>query len=251
MSMLTDIHSHILPGLDDGADSMAFALQMADMAAESGVKDMIVTPHSYMYKGREDELSDKIDETIDLLQYQIDLENIPLRLYKGMEILADSDTPELLRKGRLLTLNSSRYALVEFDFSAQANYIKKIISDIHKAGFVPIIAHPERYDCVYRDPNLIYDLASEGTLVQVNKTSLLGGFGKRIWQIANGLISHGLVAVVASDAHSPHSRTTSMLKLQSYLNIEFSQQLCERLISENPARILNDEDIFPEDMYRF
>lgn len=234
---MIDLHSHILPGLDDGARDMQEALKMAAMAVESGVSAMAVTPHCVHGDAR------KVFEGWKLLQRQLYREEIPLKLYIGMEIFGTTETAELLRNEQLLTLNGSRYPLIEFGFYTDGEEETEILENVIQAGYRPVVAHPERYEYVQRDPELINLWHKMGCLLQINRGSLLGRFGSTAREMALALVDRGFAALVASDAHSAQMRTPWMADARQLLREEFPAGASRCLLHDNPRKILNDEDI--------
>lgn len=234
---MIDLHSHILPRLDDGSRTMAESLAMAQLAVESGVREMVATPHCAQGRARE------VYSGWLLLRETLEDAGIPLRVYPGMEILGTADTARLLQEGQLFTINGSRYPLVEFLFQATAREITDILESILQAGFLPLIAHPERYECIHRTPGCINEWKKMGCLFQVNRGSLLGRFGSTVQDMAFSLVDRGFATVVASDAHSPRMRTPWLRDVYGMLDEEFSPVAARYLLRHNPRRILKDEDI--------
>lgn len=231
-----DLHTHILPAVDDGAASIDDSLEMARVAVESGVHTIVATPHSR----REGAFASEVERLVRLLQYRLRCENIPLRVVSGMEIMAEEDTPARLAEGTLLPLNGTRYALVEFRFDADPLFIAERLCAIGEARFVPLLAHPERYDCLNEDISLAAEWQRCGALLQVNKSSLFGRFGEPIQRTAIKLLLENRVTAVASDAHSPLYRTTEMQSVVQFLEQALSPARCRALLRENPARLLAD-----------
>lgn len=238
-----DIHSHILPGVDDGAQSLEEAIAMAELAVRSGVQCMAVTPHSNQ-KGRyENYDSLPILDNYDTLRQALREEGIPLKLVRGMEIFADGELSWKIASGQVIPLNNSRYYLIEFNFGEAEWFITETIEGVCKLGKVPVIAHPERYGCVQHRPELVWHWRSMGALAQLNKGSPLGMFGAGPQACAQTLLEHGLVNCIASDAHSPRSRTPDMTRLADWLHQRFPGEYCRLLLHTNPKRILNDRTL--------
>ena len=236
---MIDLHSHILPELDDGSQSLRESLAMARMAVDSGITAMVATPHCA------DDRSWETYEAWQLLSQALSENEIPLKLFPGMEIFGTPDTVWMLREGKLFTLNGSRYPLIEFSFRSDGEEETAILRSVCKAGFRPVVAHPERYGYVQRDPRLVNRWHRMGCLFQVNRGSLLGRFGSRAQETAFELVNRGFASVVASDAHSPRMRTPWMADVQQLLTEEISAQCARVLLKENPKKILKDEEIPP------
>lgn len=242
---MVDIHAHILPGVDDGSDRTLTSLYMAEMAARSGVTDLIATPHSNQRGRFENYASPELTARFEKLKAAVAAEKIPLRLHLGMEVYATSDAPELYREGKLLTLASSRYFLVEFGVHDDVYYIQHVLRDLQDAGVTPILAHPERYQTVQALPNILYDWVMGGVHLQINKGSLAGRFGKAPFQTAVLMLSHDLASFVASDAHRADQRTPVLDETFHWLAANFSENRAHRLLSDNPKRVLQNRPLLP------
>ena len=165
---MIDLHCHILPELDDGSQSLEESLAMARMAVNSGVRAMAATPHCM------GERAEEVYGTWSLLRQALEETGVPLKLYPGMEIFGTPDTARLLREGKLFTLNGSRYPLIEFAFQSSGEEETLILRSVCRAGFRPLVAHPERYTYLQHDPEIVNRWCRLGCLFQVNRGSLLG-----------------------------------------------------------------------------
>ena len=234
---MIDLHSHILPGLDDGAQNLQDALAMARMAVDSGITAVVATPHC------SDDRRQEVYDAWLLLHDALKENEIPLRLFMGMEIFGTSETARMLYDGELLTLNSSRYPLIEFSFRSDGEEETEILRNVCKTGFRPVVAHPERYLYVQEDPRFIDRWYRMGCLLQVNRGSLMGRFGHRAQSMAAELINRGFATVIASDAHSVRMRTPWMADVKKLLTREFSGAYARQLLRDNPKKIIKNEDI--------
>lgn len=236
---MIDIHTHILPEIDDGAESLDEAYEMALMAVRSGVQALAATPHSNQSVSfMDDELQRQKMAFVELKQILLQ-ENVPLKLYRGMEIWSSIDVVEKIKLGKLLTLNQTPYALIEFAFDEEPWWIEAIIEELRGAGFVPILAHPERYFCVQDEPELLQEWRMQGALAQMNKGSILGRFGREVERTAEVLLENHLFTCIASDAHRAYTRTTDMKELHYYLHRHYSLSEQDRLLRQNPLAILH------------
>lgn len=238
---MIDIHSHILPGVDDGARTLEEALEMAEMAVRSGVKVMAVTPHSNQPEAFENYDSREVRRKYHKLKEALAEENIPLQLVRGMEIFATEDVVDMIKLKKVVSLNHSHYYLIEFAFNISPHYIERTIQNVLQSGKVPVIAHPERYYCVQDEPNYLYHWRKMGALAQMNKGSVFGRFGNYSGRTAEILLKHRLVNCIASDAHGADMRTTDMREIKLYLDRHFSEDASELLLHINPKGILLDK----------
>ena len=247
---MIDIHTHILPTIDDGAGSFDEALDMAIMAVESGVQAIIATPHSNHDVGFVNYESDHLEALFQRLCYMLNEANIPLQLYRGMELWASTDIVEKLSYGKLLTLNRTKYTLVEFAFDEEVWWIEAILKEMMLGGYIPIIAHPERYQCVQEEPNRLYEWRKMGALAQMNKESILGRLGRHTAATAELLLKHNLINCLASDAHHAYARTTDMTALNRYMENNFALGYRDLLMKTNPQAILEGQPLKMAERFR-
>ena len=169
-----DLHCHILPNLDDGAQTMDESLEMAALAASSGVHYIFATPHCNTRDPRKNYRSAPLIAAYETLQQALDDRQIPITILSGAEVLARGDFEAHLEAEDFMTLNGSRYLLTEFYFDEAPAYMEHCLQAVEAARLVPVIAHPERYFCIQRNPGLATDWAERGRILQINKGSLLG-----------------------------------------------------------------------------
>ncbi len=246
---MIDLHMHVLPGVDDGAKDIEDALEMCRIASESGVRGIVATSHGNLMPALS---AAKYKEAYRFLKQELKNEEIPIRLYIGMEIFMDADAVSQIENSELLTLNGTRYVLVEFDFGEDLWMVNEYIQMLQESGYIPVIAHAERYQFVQAHPEEVFRWVENDCVIQVNKGSLLGAFGKRERETAFSLLQHNLVHVIASDAHGTRKRTPNMTNIVRFLGDTVSPGMRKLLLSENPARILKGQDImgFPPKPYR-
>ena len=187
---MVDIHCHILPGLDDGAADMDEALVMARVAAQSGSRTIIATPHAGHAEAKAS--PEAIRAAVKSLQQQVDAAGIDLKLLPGMELLCGSRLERILHNGAYLTLAGSRYLLVEFYFDETLPAIRGMLHSIVEHGLTPVIAHPERYEAVQRDPWVAAAWMEQGYGIQINAGSLLGYLGSDAKRTGKWLVRNGL-----------------------------------------------------------
>lgn len=241
---MVDIHCHILPGVDDGAEELMDALEMARMAAQSGVRAIAATPHCNLPGvRRKNYATQEMAEQFYLLREAIRKAKIPVELLAGSEVMATPDMVEHLRQGELVTINGTRYLLTEFFFDESFQYMDRILDRIAAFGLVPVVAHPERYGVIQEQPFLVEKWFAGGYAIQVNKGSLLGRLGSRAEMAGRWLLEQGLVHVVASDAHSPLKRTPHMQEVRQLIQESVGPEYARILLERNPTRILQDKPL--------
>lgn len=241
---MIDLHCHIIPGIDDGAQSQEQALKMARLAVQSGVKTIAATPHTNLLHMFENYVSEELDAHFDAFRALLRQENIPLEIVTGGEIYFDGDVADMLRRGTVRTLGGSRYPLVEFSFRDRPMRVLDGLQSLLDAGYTPVIAHPERYIFVQHDPTgLLPIFADMGCVLQVNKGSPLGKFGETAQRVSRWMLETGLVHIIASDAHSDTVRTTWLADIRHFLRDVYGNGCPELLLERNPAHILRDEPV--------
>lgn len=240
---MIDIHTHVLPGIDDGSESMEMSLEMLSIAAESGVQTLVATPHCNIPDEYDNYADDRLNSLWNDLKSAAAEAQIPIKLCRGMEVFATEDLPELLQEHRIWTLNETDYILIEFSFGEDPAFCIDILHQCRDLGYRPIIAHPERYFFLQDDPALAYKFCIAGFGLQVNKGSLMGRFGIGPKRTADLILDHGLCACVASDAHRPYERSTYMKDLRDYMEEEYGEAYMRLLLEENPARILSGREL--------
>lgn len=234
-----DIHSHILPGVDDGSRSMEQSLDMLRTAAEHGIRGMILTPHN---KAEHRNVSvEGICRRVQELQEAAEQEMIPVKLYPGNEIFYRDGVAEMLEDGELCTLAGSRYVLVEFLPMEQFSYIRSAIYELSGCGFIPILAHVERYQCMAANLDNISYAIDRGALIQINASSVTGGMGMRGKQTVKKMLRQGLVHFVATDAHDSAKRAPLMSDCARYLEKKFGDSYAAEILYANANRLINGE----------
>lgn len=232
---IIDIHSHILPGVDDGAETLEEALGTLMEAQRQGIKSIIVTPH--YHPGRYIVTPAQISEKLELLREECKKRDICVDLYPGQECCYYSGLSEELLKGNVLTMAGSRYVLVEFEPDCLYSYLAGGLRDLQSCGYQPILAHFERYRCLHERKRL-YELKEQGVFLQMNfDTLLLGGriFYRNPWR---EVIEEGLVDYFGSDCHGTHFRPLQVQKAVRRLNTWAEPDLFEKMLYYRAANLL-------------
>lgn len=238
-----DLHCHILYGVDDGADTVFESLEMAEIAGEGGTKGIVVTPHSYATPTELNFWDADMKKRFVNLQKEIDERGIKIKLFPGQEIFGRGEFVEHLLSGELITINGSRYPLVEFPFAVRSKYVLEKMGQLLSEGFVPIIAHPERYTFVSENFDSLTELKKMGCLVQVNTGSFSGVFGHTAKNVSEKILGMRMADVVASDAHSPFVRSPLLADAHEHISEKYSTDYAERLLNRNPKLIIQNKTI--------
>lgn len=242
---MIDLHTHILPGIDDGARDLAEAIAMGRLAAADGCTVMVATPHQYHPAWPNDDRS-VIASRFDLLR---DAMAGTIELLLGAEIRVDSmllDEVERLPGGSLLPLGStdpkaaSRSLLLELERLPPNAHgeVSALLHELLVAGWQPILAHPELIPWLLADRPLLADLVARGVWLQVTATAVTGELGRQLQHVSLGLIDAGWVHVVASDCHGVARRPPGLSRARQVLDRSFGNDVAHALTFTNPARAL-------------
>lgn len=248
--MLVDVHCHILPGVDDGAQTLEDSLKMARGAVSEGITHILCTPHhnNGVYLNPKHEVISKVAE----LQAVLDEKEIPLTLFEGQEVRM---SPDLLRRisqnDILFTDLDDTYLLIEFPSMEVPMYAHRVLFELCANGYTPIIVHPERNAQIMNNPNLMIPLIEMGCLAQVTCGSYIGQFGKEVQKVAKGMIECNLVHMLASDAHNLKGRNFFTKEAYSKLEKEFGKNKVEEY-QQVVKDIVNGEQVInnPPEEYK-
>lgn len=231
-----DIHSHILPAVDDGSQSMEESMEMLAIAAENGITEMILTPHNKAERRNVSVVG--IQKRLKALQTELDKRGLPITLYSGTEIFYRNGVVELLEDGVVSTMAGSKYVLVEFQPMEDFSYIRAAVYELVSDGYIPILAHIERYECLVSKQERIKELIDRGALMQVNAATIVGKLGHKAKQQAKKLLKQRLVHFVATDAHDTGKRGPYLEECARYLNKKYGEEYTAQLLWENAWRMI-------------
>lgn len=235
MKRMIDIHTHILYGVDDGAKSMEMSLDMLQDAAKQGITDIILTPH--YRKGMFSYPVETILKHFLLLKKQA--RPIGVQLYLGSEYHVNDTMVEYLKSNRCLPMNLGKYVLAEYRESTEYDVMCRYTQELIQNGYIPIIAHIERYDCLVEYPELVAELSELGALMQLNADSILGLLGHPAKRFCHRILKHGLADFVASDAHGCQERANHLGKCCAYVEKKYGTVYAEKLFYKNAECILD------------
>lgn len=238
---MIDIHSHILPSVDDGSKDMVMSIEMAKMYLANGINKVIATPH--YIEDTDNEC--KEDNNIRLKELKKELENqgIDLEVLLGNEVLISLEIIEKLENGLIASLNNSRYVLMELPMFDIPIYTEHLIYELLLKGYVPIIAHPERNLKIIENPNILYGYIKKGALAQLNLPSLEGKYGSKIKETAKILLKHNMIHFVGTDSHSSGSRSPDVDRSLDMLRSICNRAEFRKLTSTNAECIIQDKII--------
>ncbi|MEG7379493.1 tyrosine-protein phosphatase [Bacillus subtilis] len=240
---MIDIHCHILPGMDDGASVSADSIEMARAAVHQGIRTILATPHHK--NGVYENEPAAVREAADQLNKRLIKENIPLTVLPGQEIRIYGDLERDLAERQLLSLNDTKYILIEFPFDQVPRYAERLFYELQLKGYIPVIAHPERNREIRENPSLLYHLVEKGAVSQITSGSLAGTFGKQMKAFSLRLAEANLIHFVASDAHNLKTRDFRCREALDVLEKEFGREF-PYMLTENAELLLQNQTIFRE-----
>ncbi|MEF9992385.1 MAG: CpsB/CapC family capsule biosynthesis tyrosine phosphatase [Romboutsia sp.] len=241
---MIDIHCHIIPGVDDGAKDLEESLEMAKIAQSEGIKTIINTSH---YNMEFDYImGEKLLIELDKFNNILKKKKINVDVKIGNELYYSEDFLETIESKEFYTLNNSRYVLIEFSPTRFPKQLMEIVYELKIRGYIPILAHVERYREVQDDPRIIEDAVKEGALVQINASTVLGKGSKGAVRVSELLLNSNLVHFIATDAHGSNRRRPVIRKAYDYISRKYGECMADRLFVKNPECVINNEDILLE-----
>ncbi len=234
---MIDFHSHILPNIDDGSRSLNETIHILKEAKKAGFTKIISTSHYIdgYYEANQEERTKLLNEVKENFQ--------GMELYLGNEIYITNQMTELISEKKASTINNSKYVLFELPMNTKAMDVKEVVFRLMEKGYVPIIAHPERYKYVKEDIEYVRELADMGVLFQSNYGSSIGMYGKKAQKTQKKLLQEGLIQFFGTDVHTVEHVYIKMPKILKKLRKIISEEELEQLSTVNPQKVLDNEDI--------
>ena len=238
---MIDLHCHILPHIDDGPDTLAESIRMAEVACSQGITQILCTPHHR--NGRYDNDKNSVSHSVTLLQQEFEKRHINLTLLPGQEVRLTAEILTDLAQEKLLFVDArSTYLLIEFPTMDILTFTKEVFFRLRALGKIPIIVHPERNAKFRENPDLLIPYLEMGCLAQVTAPSLVGIYGKSIQKTAKEMIRRNLVQMLASDAHGVQKRTFYMKEAYEIIRKDFGikkvtlmKQVTEDIVAGKPV----------------
>ncbi|HDR16208.1 MAG TPA: hypothetical protein ENN79_12125 [Desulfobacteraceae bacterium] len=235
---LIDVHSHILPGIDDGPGTLEESLTVAKIYAKTGFRTVVATPHCIPGTRWMPEVS-KVREKIETVSAGLRNSGFLLRIQAGMEVAMDPLVPKLLAEGRLLTISDGPYVLLECPFQRLPLGWEDILLDISRMGYRVLLAHPERCAQLADEPGLVKEIAASGAYVQINWESLLGLNGRYARKVALAFAAERSIHCLATDSHDSEVRSPEMVSQgREEMASLIGERNLSRLMIENPHKVL-------------
>ncbi len=239
---MIDLHSHILPGLDDGAEDWEESINMARSAANDGIQGMVCTPHWVI--GVYENTRPIILQQVATFREKLRDHNISLKVYPGSELRLDPSLLQKIKQREILTLNDGgQYALIELPEVVMSEHLETFLWDMIAHGITPIIGHPERNSFVQSHPEKLSNWIEMGTMIQITASSLLGYFGRRTMEFTKMMLDHQLVHIMATDSHGMRTRSPQLSKAARMLEEIVGKVEAHKMTLETPKRIVSGKRV--------
>lgn len=238
---MIDLHSHILYGIDDGAKDEGMTLNMLRQAEEDGISTIVATPHFVV--GANNYTRESLLARFNDVTCLIDEKNINVKLFLGNELFLDEYIFDAVENKESYTLAGTSYLLLELPMSGKSLWTEKVLYQFIERGYKPILAHPERYIEVLKNPGLLVPLIEMGCLMQINSSSINGVHGSEIKKMAKFMLENGMAHIVSSDGHSDKRRNAKLSAAYETVLKIVGREKADNLFSINPNKILCDEMI--------
>lgn len=237
---MIDIHSHIIPNVDDGARSVEETFNFLKEAQEAGFTDVILTSHFLLnyYETNAQELIFWKEKLQEVLKKQ----GTKINLHSGMEIYITNQMEELLENKKILTLANSRYMLIELPLATNVKYFDYVVYYLEAKGIKPIIAHPERYKCVQKDPDIVEEYIEKGCLIQCNYGSIVNLYGREAEKTIKTILKKNQVHFLGSDVHRENGTYLIILDAIKKIRKIIGENKINEITTINPKKILQNEE---------
>lgn len=236
MTGLTEMHCHIIPGVDDGASTMDEVRALLKMEYKQGVRTIILTPH--FRKGMFEVSAAEIRKQMKKVQRAAEQLNLDIEFFLGREFYADSHLSERLRSEDCLTLAGTKYILVEFSYSQTFQKIRSRVYELMAEGYIPVIAHIERYACLTANIDLVEELVDMGAHMQVNASPVIGEDGLRQKRFCAKLMKRDLIYFIGTDAHDSRSRIPNLGRCAEYIEKKMGSDYAKKILIDHPRMLL-------------
>ena len=232
---MIDIHSHVLPGIDDGSIDLEMSLDILGGLEKQGITDLICTPHFIPETSQVSTVANNA-KVLKTLQSKAEKSGLKIKLYLGNEIYIDRKISDLLRTKKITPLNKSKYLLIELPMSGKFELRDDILMDLQKKWTI-ILAHPERYRSFQKDFKKIISLSQKGILMQCNLGSFVGQYGRKAKKTARKIAKNKLLFCVGTDIHRPRNYS-EISKAQKKLRKYYEYYELDAILVQNPYKIV-------------
>lgn len=238
---LMDIHTHLLPGVDDGAADMEETIRMLKLAKEQGIRTIIATPHFGLQNNEKS--VEQLVESKDKVQQEAAAIDPGIKIHLGNELYYRDSVLQEVISGNALTLAGSRYVLIEFSVRTDYKTLYQGLNKFIMAGYAPILAHVERYHCLMEKEDRIEEIREQGTYIQMNSSSLIGSFLNRSINQHRRILKNRLLHFIATDCHNCSSRAPYLEKAFQTVEKLTDGEYAKELFCDNPGKIIENKYI--------
>lgn len=246
---MIDFHTHILPNIDDGARNIEETIELIKEAKQSGFDEIILTSH-YIENYYETDVPER-DMWVKAISDNLNAKGVDIDLYLGNEIYISNNMMQLLIDGKASTINNSCYVLFEMPLNAEPMDLYNVIYSLQENKLIPVLAHPERYSFVQKEPELIYDLIQKGVLMQANYGSILGQYGKKAEFIVRKFYENNMIHFLGSDVHRPNTIYKRIPDAIAEISAIIGDEKVRELTTTNPKLVLQNKRIDVEEPIEF
>ena len=238
---MIDFHSHILPNIDDGSKSVEETFELLKEAKQAGFDEIISTSH-YMEEYYEVNVAER-EAWVDAISQNLHRVDLDLKLYLGSEIYITDNIVKLLEEGKASSINNSNYVLFELPLNSKPMNLYDVVYEMLQNRIVPVLAHPERYLFVQKEPEIIYELIQKGVLMQANYGSILGRYGEKAALIVQKLLENNMIHFLGSDVHKPNTIYPQVPEALRIIKIIVGEEKLRELTEINPKLVLQNKAI--------
>lgn len=240
---MIDFHSHIIPGVDDGSKSIEETINLLIEAKNAGFASIVSTSH-FMEEYYEVNVSER-RVWINAIQDVLRQKGIDISLYLGNEIYITPNIINLLETGKATTINGTNYILFELPLSTEKEPMNlyDIVYEMQEKKLIPILAHPERYVCVHKNPEIIYDLIQKGVLMQANYGSIIGQYGEKTQIMVQKLFTHNMIHFLGTDVHKQNTIYPKIPVALKQIGELIGNEKLEEITTINPELVLQNKKI--------
>ena len=246
---MIDFHSHILPNIDDGSRSIEETFNLIKEAKEVGFEGIVLTSH-YIEGYYETDVPER-DVWVNAIKENLNTKGIDIDLYLGNEIYISENMMDLLINNKASTINNTCYVLFEMPLNAEPMDLYNVIYSLQENKLIPVLAHPERYKFVQKEPELIYDLIEKGVLMQANYGSILGQYGESAQMIVRKFFENNMIHFLGSDVHRQNTIYKNIPRALDAISEIIGEEKLRELTTTNPKLALNNKRIDIEEPEEF
>lgn len=242
---MIDMHSHVFPNIDDGARSIDETFELIREAKNAGFEGIVLTSH-YMENYYETDVKER-EVLLDIIKKNLQEKNIDIDLYLGNEIYITDNIMKLLEERRACTINDTAYVLFEMPLNVEPLNLYDVVYEMLQNKLVPILAHPERYSFIQKEPELVNDLIEKGVLMQANYGSIIGQYGKKAQFIVKKFLENNMIHFLGTDVHRRNSIYPRIPQILETLEGIIGPEKLNELTTQNPKLVLNNKRITIEE----